>query len=479
MNSILTGLLLYLALVLLIGIRAYRRNETHADYLLAGRKLGPWAISLSERASGESAWLIVGLPGAALAAGVLELWAVIGCLAGIFISWIFIAKPLRDMSGRYDSLTLPDMFSVHFQDDNNLFRIISSTIILFFFAFYVAAQFNAAGKVLNVTFGISQLQGMMLGAGIIIFYTLLGGFFAVVWTDMIQALIMFGTLVFLPLAGFAEILSSADTLHQGSASWSSLLGLKTGLPALAVVLGGLSWGFGYTGQPHLLSRFMAIHDSAEIRRGRHIAFVWAVPAFFGAFFMGIVGLKLYGSGYFADPEQLMPYMASTLLPGWLAGILISGAIAAMMSTADSQLLVASSVLTEDIIHKLMKKNWNPSKLLLAGRVLTLAVGAAAFLLALYSQDLVFSMVSYAWSGLGASFGPVLVLTLYWPKITRNGALAGMVTGAVSTVIWKNIPILSESVTERFSSYVLAFTVIILVSLIEKYNDKGSRAGQQD
>ncbi len=472
MTPVLGGLILYLIVVLAVGLAAYRKNETHEDYLLAGRKLGPWAIALSERASGESAWLLIGLPGAALASGYLELWAALGCLAGIFGSWIFIAAPLREMSGKYGSLTLPDMFAAHFRDDSHTFRLIASLIIIFFFTFYVAAQFNAAGKVLNVTFGMPQSTGMLIGAGIIIVYTLLGGFFAVVWTDMVQAVIMFTTLVILPVAGLLDVLHSDPALiHAGSSAWSGLLGGKTGMGAFLAVLGGLSWGLGYTGQPHLLVRFMAIHSGDELRRGRVIAFVWAVPAFLGAFFLGIIGYKLYGIGYFSDPEQLMPFMATSLLPGWVAGILISGAIAAMMSTADSQLLVTSSALTEDLINKSGRKKFSSAQLLRVGRLTTLTVGIVALIMAFQTSDLVFSMVSYAWSGLGASFGPLLVLVLYWKGITRNGAVAGMVTGALSTVIWKNIAVLQAAVSERLASWVIAFIVIIAVSLIENQRTK--------
>ncbi|MCK4295634.1 MAG: sodium/proline symporter, partial [Candidatus Marinimicrobia bacterium] len=197
MNSILVGLFLYLIVVLVIGLKTAGRNKTHADYLLADRKLGPVTIALSERASGESAWLLIGLPGAALAVGFLEIWTVVGCLSGIIFSWLFIAVPLRNLAGKYNSLTLPDLIANHFKDGGKSIRIISSLIITFFFTFYVAAQFNGAGKVLNVTFGISHLNGMLIGAGIILLYTILGGFYAVVWTDVVQAIIMFATLVIL------------------------------------------------------------------------------------------------------------------------------------------------------------------------------------------------------------------------------------------------------------------------------------------
>ncbi|RKY58267.1 MAG: sodium/proline symporter, partial [Candidatus Neomarinimicrobiota bacterium] len=323
MNPILIGLFLYLVVVLVIGLKSAGKNRTQSDFLIADRKLGAWAIALSERASGESAWLLIGLPGAALAVGFLEIWAAVGCVLGIIFSWLFIAVPLRELAGKYNSMTLPDLFANYFNDETKSLRIISSLIITFFFTFYVAAQFNAAGKVLNVTFGIPQFTGMLIGAGIILLYTMLGGFRAVVWTDMVQAIIMFSTLVILPIVGLFELRHSGN--NQLGSELMSLTAGKTGIWAFLAILGGLSWGFGYTGQPHLLARFIAIKNSAEIKRGRIIAFSWAIPAFFGAFFMGIVGVTLYGAGKFTDPESLMPFMATSLLPGWIAGILISGA----------------------------------------------------------------------------------------------------------------------------------------------------------
>ena len=464
MDPILIGLILYLLIVLLIGWRNIGRNKTNADYLIADRKLGAWAIALSERASGESGWLLIGLPGMAMVFGLLEIWTAVGSLIGIFCLWLFLAAPLRELAGKYDSLTLPDLITDYFDDQSKILRIVSSCIITFFFIFYVAAQFNAAGKVLNVTFGIPQIYGMLIGSGIILIYTIMGGFRAVVWTDVVQALIMFSILVILPFVGLYELIKS-DTNYLGSFSPAmlSLSGGYSGMSAVIGILGGLSWGFGYTGQPHLLVRFIAIRDTTEIKRGRVVAFSWAIPAFFGAFAMGIVGMALFGSERFADPEFLMPFMATHLLPGWIAGFLISGAMAAIMSTADSQLLVTASAISEDLIHKVGKRNLTPEQLLKIGRIATIIVGLIAFIMAYTSTELVFSLVSYAWSGLGASFGPLLICMIYWKKITRAGAIAGMLTGAVSTIIWKNVEILNNLVTERLVSYILAFAAIYIVS----------------
>lgn len=467
MNPIFIGIFIYLIIILFIGIKSIRKNKTNADYLLADRKLGAWAISLSERASGESAWLLLGLPGAALMTGIVELWVVVGCLSGIILSWMFLAKPLRDLAGEYDSLTLPDLIASYFEDEKTL-RLIASLIITFFFTFYVAAQFNGAGKVLCVTFGMQQQTGMLIGAAVILIYTILGGFNAVVWTDVVQSVIMILVLVLLPILGLIEVMNSDPALlYKYSKEMISITGSHVGIAGVLAIISGLSWSFGYMGQPHLIIRYMAIKDSSDIKKSRIIAYCWAIPAFFGAFFIGFIAYKLYSQGIVSDPEQIMPYMAKNLLPAWFAGILISGAMAAMMSTADSQLLVTASAISEDIIHKVGNKKLSSDKMLRTSRIITLCVGILAFVMARFSNDLIFKLVSYAWSGLGASFGPVLICMIYWKKITREGAIAGMLTGAISTVIWKNIDFLQMIIAERFVSFLLAFLVIFIVSKLTK------------
>ncbi len=468
MSITLLGFLIYLVLVLLVGFMTYHSNKSHEDFFIAGRKLNPWVVAFSERASGESAWLLVGLPGAALAAGFLHVWTALGCVLGIIFYWFVIAKDLRVQSEHFGAITLPNFFSEKLGEGGNLIRFFSSLIIVFFFTFYLAAQFNGAGKVLFVTFGIPQFWGIVLGAVVIIFYTMMGGFFAVAWTDFIQGIIMIGTLVILPVIGLIEIGETGHSLreavHVAGPHYASLTGGATGLAAVSVVIGGLSWFFGYMGQPHLLTRFMAIKDSEKIKVSRRIAIAWAIPAFTGAFLIGLVGLAMYGEGHFQDVEQVMPALANDFLPAWLAGIFISGAIAAMMSTADSQLLVITSSVIEDFYHQTLKKDLSNRKMLFLSRVITVAVGLFAFVIAVTSTKLVFGLVSYAWSGLGASFGPALLLLLKWKRTNWQGVLAGMITGTFTTIIWSGIKVLDQALSVRFVSFVLAFLVIILVSL---------------
>jgi len=477
MDPVTLGFILYLMLIMGVGFYSAHLTQSMKDFALGGNRLGPWVIAFSERASGESAWLILGLPGAALLAGYLELWTVLGCVSGITFSWFVIAKRLRIATEKYDVLTLPELFAKRFKDPRGNIRILASLIITFFFTFYVAAQFSGAGKVLNVTFGITQFQGMLLGGVIIIFYTLMGGFLAVAWTDLVQGIIMIGTLVILPLVAFIEINALPATTFEFD--MASLYGGKTGMAAFAAAIGGLSWGLGYMGQPHLVTRYMAIDKVENIKISRRIAISWAVPAFFGSLFIGLTGYVLLNAGVLSfegvvlnsvaalsDPEKLMPIMAQNLLHPWVAGIFISGAIAAMMSTADSQLLVSTTVLTEDLIANYFRSIKERFDLLLVGRMLTILIGLIAFYLAWQSEALVFEMVSYAWGGLGASFGPALLLTLWWKKVSKAGVIAGMLSGTLFTVI----DLFGDWVTARFSAFVIAFLAVVVFSYLKPDNE---------
>jgi len=474
MNFTLFGFVTYLFVVLVVGFLTYRLNKTHRDFFLAGRRLPPAVVALSERASGESAWLLLGLPGAALAAGFLEMWTALGCVLGIIFYWFVIAKDLRLESEKRDAITLPSFFADEFDSHDRIIRVVATLIVIFFFTFYLAAQFNGAGKVLEVTFGIPQTIGVLIGAAVIVFYTMMGGFYAVAWTDFIQGIIMIGALVILPIVGLFEIAEQGSSLtgaigNVGS-DFVSVVGGKTGWPAIAVIIGGLSWGLGYMGQPHLLVRFMSIKDPNKIKTGRKIAIAWAVPAFAGAMFIGLVGLALYGQGQFADVEKIMPHLATSLLPAWLAGFFISGAIAAMMSTADSQLLVITSSVIEDFYHKTLGKEVSAHVLLHLSRIITIAVGVFGAVVALTSKKLIFALVSYAWSGLGSSFGPPLLLMLKWKRTTKQGVLAGMLTGSISTVVWANIAVLNDFITVRLASFVLATLAVIITSMLSKKVD---------
>ena len=463
---------LYLLLIILIGVLSNRFISSQLDFLLAGRRLGPWVTAFSERASGESAWLLLGLPGAAIAVGYGEIWAVIGIISGIILSWFLIAEKLRAETEQYEALTIPDYLHKKFNDTSGIIKIFSSVIIAVFFTFYVSAQFHGSGKILNTIFDIEPLYGISLSAVVIILYTIMGGLLAVAWTDLVQGILMIGTLVILPIVGLIE-LSSFDTplrdlIMSTDSAKSSLVSGFSGLAALSVIVGGLSWGLGYFGQPHLLIRYMAIRSVKDIKKARLIAALWAIPGISGAFLIGVIGMGYFGEDFFIgkDVENVMPMLAQELLPAWLAGLLISGAVAAMMSTADSQLLVSTSAISEDLGVNVLKK----SNKLLNSRIITVLLGIFAYLVAMYSEwsgKTIFGIVSFAWSGLGSSFGPALLLSLWWKGVTRKGIIAGLFTGSITTIIWGSNPYLQSIVTERFISFALAFVAIIIISKYRK------------
>ncbi|MCP4547932.1 MAG: sodium/proline symporter [bacterium] len=478
MSALIMAFLVYLVVVIAIGCVTSRSAKNQSEFLLGGQRIPGWAITISERASGESAWLLLGLTGAALTVGLGEIWTVIGCVAGIIFLWFFIGERFRRELNRYDAITVPEFMAQRFNDKTNNVRWLASLIIIFFFTFYVAAQMVGAGKILQKTGIITEAWGTMLtpevwgivlGAVIVIGYTLIGGFRAVVWTDLLQGLIMIIALVVLPIVGFIEL--QAQNASVGSALMAvgpekaDWFAGKQGMAAVSLLLGGFAWGLGYMGQPHLLVRFMALPDPDEVPKLRWLAGGWTILAYGGAFAIGLIGLALYGGEFFAgDAEKIMPALATNLLPGWFAGIIISGAVAAMMSTADSQLLVVTSAFSEDITRRIFRKELSPRAQVTLSRVITFLVGGIAFAMALGSRDTVYEMVSYAWSGLGASFGPVILMTLIWRRFACRGALSTMLTGTLVTIIWKQFAALDALVSHRLVAWVAALLVGVIVTL---------------
>jgi len=484
MNTPLLGLVVYLVLIAAVAAWTFGRNRTKEDFILGGRRLGPWVIALSERTAAESSWLILGLSGAIFAAGLVEMWTVFGCVGGIVAYWFVVARKLRVASERFGAITLPEYFFRFSGPQGRAVRVVSMLILAFFFSFYVAAQFIGAGKILQATFGIDPGIGMPLAAAVVVAYTMLGGFIAVCYTDVVQAALMLITLVVMPVLGLVLIAGQGLDIGEAmaatgqTASWT---GGKAGWAAAAAIVGGLSWGLGYTGQPHLVTKFMAISSPDAIKTGRRVAIVWTVLAYGGAALVGIVGITLvhYSQvpadglvGQGADPERILPVLAGALFPAWIAGILISGAVAAMMSTADSQLLITTSTVVEDFWCKALGRELSQRTTVTMSRLVTVAVGLAAFGLAWASDDLIYDVVSLAWAGLGSSFGPALVLSLHWKRMNGAGVLAGMITGAVSTAAWKWIPGLDALISVRFASYALATAAAVIAALAAR----GPRTG---
>ncbi|MGE4612938.1 MAG: sodium/proline symporter [Planctomycetota bacterium] len=455
MTGLASGFALYLCVLLVVAVITSRRNKTLPDFLLAGRKLGPWVVAFSERASGESGWLLLGLTGLAYASGLGDpsggevapaLWTAVGCFCGLTLAWLLIARPLRIATEKYGALTLPRYLEMRLGESSGrkrdpLLRIVSTAIIAFCFTFYIAAQFAAAGKALSAAFGWEIWVGTVLGMGVIVLYTLMGGFLAVAWTDFIQGWLMLITLVALPLAAIGEMGGFGAVSERVGAIDPELLTLSGGRSSMVLwsgIISGFAIGIGYLGQPHLAVRYMSLKSPDDVAAARGIAVSYGLLTYGGAVLLGIAALAWFGAGHFDDPEMAMPAFAKAVFPGWLAGLLICGALAAMMSTADSQLLVTSSSFTEDLYHQQVDPDASQQKLVMIGRLVTVVVGLLAFALTFYSSSSIFKKVLFAWAGLGAAFGPPMVLCLWWQGVTRNGVLAGMISGLITVLLWDNL-----------------------------------------
>jgi len=466
-------------IVILIGIVVYsaRRSKTNVDFVLGGKKISGFSLALSERATGESAWLLLGLTGHAYAEGMAAIWVALGCVSGILFLWIFMAEPLQKLTEKTGALTVPGLFSAKFKGTQRSFGILSSLIIIFFFVLYIAAQFSGAGKIFNDTFNIDPFWGMVIGSSLVTLYTMLGGFITVVATDAFQAVLMVITCVALPIIALGIAATNNINIAEAisNASYTIPLNIESVKQATGglLILNGLSWAFGYTGQPQLLTRMMAMRNKKETQQSRWLAIIWTLLAYTGAFLIGVIGYQLVQAGLFGeaassvanDAEKIMPLMVMTLLNPILAGILLSGAVSAMMSTASSQLMVVSSSMTEDFYLHVTKKKIEERRMLALNKILTLAVGLVGFVLAITMEDTVYGLVSYAWSGIGASFGPAIVLLLFWKKLSRAGVFAGLITGTISAVIWKTWLVDITGVSERLASYLLAFSLAIIFSFL--------------
>ena len=470
MNTIITvEFVIYLALIMGVGVYFARKKMTQADFHLGGKKIPGWALALSERATGESAWCLLGLTGFAFAAGFSSVWIAVGCVAGITVSWLWLAKEFRRERDKYDTLTLPDYLATKYASRGTFIRWFSSLIIIFFFILYVAAQFSGGGKTLNITFGIPVTWGIIISAVIVILYAMAGGFFSVVWTDVIQAILMIITLVITPIIALIVIarsnvsIGSALTLAGGGLdSWT---GGAVGFAAGTLIFNNFSWFFGYLGgQPQLDARWMAMRTDRDVKIGAAIAIGWTLLAYAGAITLGIAAIALFGTGAVSDPEQILPFVLLKLMPPWLAGILLAGAVAAMMSTADSQLLIATSSISEDIVHKALHKDFDDRKLVLISRITILVIGLIALAMAFTSKSLIYTIVGWAWAGIGCSFAPAVILSFFWKKFNARGVIASLVSGFVTTVVWMTTG-LDAIFTARAATFIIAFTCAVLVTLL--------------
>ncbi len=475
----------YLLVLLGIGAFCSRKNRTLGDFILGGRRLGPWVTAISAQASDMSGWLLIGLPGMAYAYGLSMVWTVIGCAGGTVFNWLVLAPRLRRIAGDYECLTVPDLLEAKLANGKSPgLRIVSVLIILLFYTTYIAAQFIAAGKVFETTFaqvavpwgtvGLSYTDGLLIGGGVIIAYTMLGGFLAVSYTDLLQGLLMLVAVVVLPVVGMATLLQEgalADVLGSHSEGLFSLTRGEAGESLLfGVIVAGFAWGLGYPGQPHIISRFMAIRDVRQMRRASQIGIVWVVIALTGALLLGMVGSLHFGEAL-ADKDQIMPLMAHEFLPPLVEGILIAAAVAAMMSTVDSQVIIAVGAIDRDLLDKLLGIRLSPKRAVLLARIVVLLLGGAGILIAL-SRENVFEKVLDAWGGLGAGLGPAVLLTVLWQRAHRIGITCGMVSGVLVVQFWDQIsPLLPwPSLEPLVPAFLLNMAVAAALSRVfQKYH----------
>ncbi len=456
--------IVYVGIMLWIGYTVSRSTYSPADFFLANRSLKAWVTAISSTASSESAWAVLGTVGLAYKDGLSALWFFPGCLLGYALNWFFVAERLRKHSREKKTLTIPDYLETHFTDNTHLIRIISVIIIFACMMAYIAAQFLAIGKTFDAIFGIPHLVSIPIGGTIIIIYTMMGGFRAVAWTDFIQGLIMVVGLVVLSLAavielgGFSVIAQKVNETAPTALTW---MGSKTIPMFLGSMLGLLGIGLGYPGQPHVITRYMAAKDSKTIKQGMWIAFGWGILMYSSAILLGICGQVLFPG--LADAEHLFPTAAENLLPTFLTAIVLTGVLAAIMSTVSAQIIVAASAMAHDIYSKVIHGSLTPNRILSISRLTILLIGLGAMLVALMDTRVIFWFVLFAWSGLGASFGPVILFTLYSKKITRNGAIGGMLTGFFTTVTWKTAGLSDAIIYELVPAFLLSSFVIWGVS----------------
>lgn len=481
--AITTTFIVYLILMLAIGVYAYQRTKSSSDYFLGGRSLGPWPAALSAGASDMSGWLLLGLPGYAYAAGFEAFWLAGGLLVGTWANWLLVAKRLRTYSVTTDALTLPEFLSRRFNDKSKLIQTISAFFILLFFLFYTSSGLVAGGKLFETVFGIDYTIAVVIGTICVVSYTLFGGFLAVSWTDLVQGLLMAAALLIVPFAaldgGFGKLDAELTAINPELLTlWNGIDGKP--LSAIAII-SLVAWGLGYFGQPHILARFKASRSNKDLTTARRIAVLWTGLSMFGALLVGFVGLVYvtnHGTLQLEDGEKIFMLLVNALFHPVIAGILLAAILAAIMSTADSQLLVSSSALAEDFYKQVFKTDASSEEIVRVGRLAVIILSVIALILAMTPDSSVLGLVSYAWAGFGAAFGPALVLSLYWSRMNRNGALAGIIVGGVTIVVWKQLSGGWYDVYEIVPGIILSTIAIVAVSLLTGEPEQGVKSQHQ-
>lgn len=427
---------IYFVVLLYIGFYFYKKNDKIENYLLGGRGLGIWVTAFSAQASDMSGWLLMGLPGAIYLGGAPESWIAIGLFIGTVLNWKYVSVRLRIYTEKTDSLTLSTFFENRFRDPSGLLRTLSAIITLIFFTIYASSGLVASGKLFESMFSINYKIAVLIGAFVIVLYTFMGGFLAVCWTDLIQGALMVLAIFVVPLIAYSTA-GGSNGISQAMAAkniTSSLV--PEGSLSFLAIISTMAWGLGYFGQPHILVRFMGIQNPKELPRSMTIAIIWVIISLTGAVIIGLIAIPMFPELAKGNHEKVFIFMITKTFSPWLGGVFLAAILAAIMSTIDSQLLVSSSALTEDFYQKVIKKEASEKELVFIGRLSVIIISLIALFLALNPNTTVFGLVSYAWGGFGAAFGPLVLFALFSKKTTWQSALAGMITGTVVLVIWK-------------------------------------------
>lgn len=460
--QILATFVFYFILLLGIGFYFYRRSVSIEDYLLGGRAMGSWVTALSAQASDMSGWLLMGLPGAIYLGGLANAWIAIGLFVGTVANWKLVAPRLRIYTEKTGSITLPCFFEQRFRDSTGLLRIISAIIILIFFTIYSTSGLVAAGKLFESVFDIDYHMAVLVGGLVIVIYTFLGGFLAVCWTDLLQGALMLLAIIVVPVIAYYNVGGIEVIKNQ-----MELKGITTSLipqsdvPVIFAIISAAAWGLGYFGQPHILVRFMSVKSLTKLKQSMTIAIIWVFLSLTGAVVIGLIAVAMFDDLSDGQEEKVFIFMIDKLFNPWIAGILLAAILSAIMSTIDSQLLVSSSALTEDFYQKAIKKDASQKEIMLVGRICVIIISVIALFLALKPNDTILGIVAYAWGGFGAAFGPLVLFALFSRKTTWIAALAGMIIGTLTLVIWKqmNLDNYMYSIVPGFAANCIAIMII--------------------
>ena len=418
---------------------ASRESGDLKGYYVAGKRLPSWVIAFSSNATGESAWLLLGLTGMGYAIGVHAFWVILGEVLGVAAAWIFVARPFKEYTDRFDSITVPDYLTDRFRDTSHVFRWLSAVIVLSMVMAYTAAQLTASGRAFDSFLGTGYTQGVWIGLGIVLFYTTVGGFKAVAYSDFVQGVLMLGCLIMLPIVGVIAAGGLSEMFSALGAADPALLRpmgeFGLGPAGIASAIGFVAIGLAFLGSPQLLMRFMAARDQKQIVDGGKWAVLCIIGFDIGAVFAGMAGRTLFPGLVGPETETILPKMSTALFPAFFTGVFLVVVLAAIMSTVDSLLILASSVVVRDVVQKALGSSWSERRLSTLGKAVTVVIGVAGLAVALREVRMIFYFVLFAWSGIASAFTPVILCSLFWKRTTKAGAVAGMIGGFVVTVVW--------------------------------------------